>query len=357
MTTMTAPAGATEAPAGGRPDAPTARLILPAGASDTEWHAVRRSGIGGSDVAAILGLAGKYNSPRRVFETKHGRTVPGDTDTEYAEIGREIEDFIARLFSKRTGIPIATPPGTLVNNTHPWMLANVDRYALDGDGGVVAPIECKNRSEYQLDDWEDGVPDAPALQAHWYMAVGGWSYAWVAALVGGNKFRYHRIERDEDMIDELIRLCGEWYQRHIVEGFPPPADGLEDTKNILGRLWEVKPDDVVDVDLGKAKGLRAYRADLKAQMGKLDRELTTVENEMRLLTGDAELAKCGAKTAWTWKQNGTFAAKKFREEQPEAAVKYVRTVTELDVDRLKAEDPVLYRKYRARRLVVPSKEL
>src|SRR5438132_5378974 len=60
---------------------------------------------------------------------------------------------------KRTGIEIGKPSGTLVHVEHDWMRANVDRYALDGGGLVVAPVELKNRSAYQLDDWEDGVPD------------------------------------------------------------------------------------------------------------------------------------------------------------------------------------------------------
>lgn len=343
-----------ENPAVLRPDAPTARLLLPTTASAEEWHATRRSGIGGSDVAALLGLD-KYRGPRHVYEAKHGK--PDDVTSEAAEIGTEIEEFIARLFSKRSGVPIEVPPGTLVHTEHEWMLANVDRYALDSTGAVVAPVECKNRSEYQLDDWEDGVPDAPALQAHWYMAVGGWDYAWVTALVGGNKLRYHRLERDEGLIAELTEFCGDWYRKHIVEGFPPPADGLEATKNLLGSLWQVKPDDIVDVDLATARELRTRRADLRAQAKALDAQLTAVENEMRLLTEGSELAKCGGKTAWTWKQNGTFAAKRFREEQPEAAARFVRTVQELDVDRLKTEAPDLYRAYRSRRLVIPGKEL
>lgn len=356
MTITTTERSGASAPAAGRPDAPTARLLLPAGAPEQEWHAVRRSGIGGSDVAGILGLAGKYNSPRRVFEKKHGR-LADDVDNEYMEVGREIEGFIAYLFGKRTGIQIATPPGTLVHTERSWMLANVDRYALDDSGHVAAPIECKNRSEYQITDWEDGVPDAPALQAHWYMAVGGWSYAWVAALVGGNKLRYHRLERDEEMVGELIDFCGQWYQRHIVEGFPPPADGLEDTKNILGLLWHAKADDIVEVDLAKAKDLRARRADLREQAKTVDNELTAVENEMRLLTGEAEFAKCGNSTAWSWKQNGTFSSKRFREEQPELAAQYVRTVEEIDTDRLKTDHPTTYEQYRARMLRVPTKEL
>ncbi|MFF5045600.1 YqaJ viral recombinase family nuclease [[Kitasatospora] papulosa] len=354
MTITTELAGAL-APAAGRPEAPTARLLLPATASAEEWHATRAAGIGGSDIAAILGLD-KYKSPRHVYEAKHGR---GDKVTsEAAEIGVEIEDFIATLFGKRAEVPIGTPSGTLVNLERSWMLANVDRYALDPEtGAVVAPIECKNRSEYQLDDWEDGVPDAPALQAHWYMAVGGWSYAWVVALVGGNKLKYHRLERDEDLIGELVAHCGGWFQRHIVEGHPPPADGLAATKELLGRLWQVKPEEVATVDLAKAKDLRARRAELRAQAKDVETQLNEVENEMRLLTEDAAVAKVGTAIAWTWKQNGAFASKRFREAMPELAARYTRMLPALDMDALKEEQPDVYGQFRARVLNVPKKEI
>ncbi|MEU9033840.1 lambda-exonuclease family protein [Streptomyces sp. NPDC048352] len=354
MTITTTERSGASAPAAGRPDAPTARLLLPATASADEWHAVRRSGIGGSDVAAILGLD-KYRGPRHVYEAKHGRDT--EADNEAMEFGRELEDVIARSFSRRANVPIVTPPGTLVHNEHPWMLANVDRYALDEAGAVAAPVECKNRSEYQADDWEEGVPDSPAIQAHWYMAVGGWDYAWVAALIGGNRLRYHRLERDEELIGYLVQHCGDWYQRHVVEGFPPPADGLEATKELLGRLWVAKPEDIVEVDRDRARELRAQRAYLRKQIESLEADLTTVENEMRLVNEAAEVAKCGNDVAWTWKQNGNFAAKRFREAHPELAAELTHVVEQLDVDRLKAEHPHLYTEFRARVLRVPAKEL
>lgn len=201
-------------------EGPAATLLLGRRASRKKWEAVRREGIGGSDVAALFGLAGKYASPRHVFEEKHGR--PTFRETEPAEIGREIEAFIARMFTKRSGLKTRMPSGMIQNIARPWMRANVDRYVLDAEGRIVAPLELKNRSEYQADDWEDGVPDGPALQAHWYMAVGGWDHAYVAALVGGNKLRWFRLERDEEIIEELVGHCEAWYQRHIVDGFPPP---------------------------------------------------------------------------------------------------------------------------------------
>ncbi|MFI9026385.1 YqaJ viral recombinase family protein [Streptomyces sp. NPDC053560] len=334
--------------------APTARLLLPADAPREEWEAVRRAGIGGSDVAGILGLAGKHTGPRHVYEEKHGR--PTFTGNEAAEIGTEIEDFIARMFTKRSGVKTTKPPGTLVHVDRPWMRVNVDRYTYDPPGPVSGLLECKNRSEYQADQWEDGaVPDAPAIQCHWGMAVGGWDHGYVAALVGGNKLRWVRLERDEEMCEWLVDYCGQWFERHVVEGLPPEADGLEATTDLLGKLWSVKPEAIAEVDLAKAKELRARRADLKARETALDEELRTVENEMRLLTGENEIAKADGRPAWSWKQNGAFASKRFRQEQPELAAQYTHMVPAIDTDRLKADHPKTYADYRARVLRVPEK--
>ncbi|WP_405676409.1 hypothetical protein OG292_17330 [Streptomyces sp. NBC_01511] len=61
---------------------------------------------------------------------------------------------------------------------------------------VVRPsslLEIKTRSAYQLDEWLAGVPDGPALQTHWYLALTGYEQAHVAALLGGNRLVVHRV--------------------------------------------------------------------------------------------------------------------------------------------------------------------
>ncbi|WNI31453.1 lambda-exonuclease family protein [Streptomyces sp. ITFR-6] len=354
MTTVTPLFDLTDETGGALVDAPTARLLLPADASREEWLEVRRGGIGGSDVAGILGLAGKYTGPRHVFEEKHGRsTFEGN---EYTEIGTEIEDFIAHMFTKRSGVTTAEAPGTLVHVDRPWQRVNVDRYTFEQPGPASGVLECKNRSEHQAEQWENGaVPDAPAIQCHWGMAVGGWNHGFVAALVGGNKLRWVRLERDEEMIEYLVDYCGRWFERHIVEGVEPPADGLEATTDLLAKLWSVKAETIAEIDVAKAKELRARHAEVKARAKAIDEELRLVENEMKLLTAENEVAKSGGKPAWTWKGNGTFASKKFAEAHPDLVEKYTHMLPALDVDRLKAEQSETYEKFRARRLIVPAK--
>ncbi|WP_405961186.1 YqaJ viral recombinase family protein [Streptomyces sp. NBC_00024] len=333
-------------------EAPQATLLLGRRASRKKWEAARREGIGGSDVAALFGLAGKWSSPRHVFEEKHGR--PTFRETEPAEIGREIESFVARMFTKRSGLKTRMPAGMIQNIARPWMRANVDRYVLDAEGNIVAPLELKNRSEYQAEDWEDGVPDGPLLQLHWYLAVGGWDHGYVAALVGGNKLKWYRVERDEEIIDEIVDHCEQWFQRHVVEGFPPPADGLEATTSLLARLWEVQPEKVINVPADKASALLEKEARMADRVDVAKEQLRKVQNEMRLLAGDAEIVRAGGKPAWTNKQNSTFSPKKFHAEYPVLAAKFTHKVDALDMDRLKAEASEEYRLCRARQLRIPK---
>ena len=334
---------------------PTARLVLPAGAPEAEWHAVRRSGIGGSDVAAILGMH-RYKGPLHVWEEKHGR---GDhSDSEAAYCGRKFEGVIAEMFGDRTGLELVPTPGTFQHIERPWMLANIDRLVIERTPVLgypdLVPLEVKNRSEYQLKDWAEDAPDEPALQAHWYTAVGGYSHSYVAALIGGNKLRWYRLERDEELIEHLVTYCGDWWQRHIVEGTPPPPDGSKATTELLAHLWDVRPDATAEIDPVEHMILTERRRELKARLTADGEDLVEVENQMRAALGDAEVALIGGRPVYTWRQNGNFASARFRDAEPELAAQYVHMVPAVDTERLAADHPEIYRKYRARRLVVPE---
>ncbi|CAL9608732.1 hypothetical protein SUDANB1_05580 [Streptomyces sp. enrichment culture] len=340
------------------PDFPTARLVLPAGdmndpAYRKEWLTVRRSGIGGSDVASILGL-NKRRGPRRVYEEKFGYEQPDNT---YMRAGRYLEPVVAEWFQDDTGLKTVTLPGTLAHVDHPHFLVNVDRGVLDAFGRIVAPLEIKTKSEYLADEWEgkEEAPEDAALQAHWGAAVGGWDHSYVAALIGGNRLTVFRQETNDELSAELFRLCGEWYHRHVVEGFPPAVDGLESTTELLAALWDVKPEAVAEIPLDHAKSLRARYFELKAQIEALDNELSTVKNQMRDDAGPNEVVKAGGKPAWTWKQNGPLSESMLRRKYPDVAAEYVTTVQVIDTDRLKTEKPDVYSACRGRRLVIPKK--
>lgn len=338
----------------GLPYAPTARLILPAGDLDdpnyrARWEKVRHGGIGGADVAAICGLV-KKRSPRRVYEERHGFRQP---DNRFMRFGRRMEPVVAAEFEDETGFKTETPPGTLAHIEHRWARANVDRFVLDSFGRVIAPLECKTHSEQVARQWddEDNPPEAAALQAHWYTLVGGWDHSYVAAIVGGNRLLVWRQERDQELLDHLLQYCGAWFQRHIVDGFPPPIDGSKDTAELLAHLWEVKADSVEEIDVDTADRLLSEHERLDAKVKAAEEELRTVENEMRDIAGPSEIVKdATGRIVWTNKQNSTFAPKRFSQAEPEEAARYTVMKPGLDTKALKTEKPDLYRKYQARQL-------
>lgn len=336
-----------------------AKVILSPDASEGEWHAARKLGIGGSDIPTLLGMD-KYASPLELYYAKRGELpdLPRSEELEEAaEWGHELEDVVARRWARKFGANVRRGPGTLQHPDAPWMLANIDRLyvapvrgGLDLEDGV---LEVKTRSEYQLRAWQDDVPDAPALQAHWYLAVTGYDVAYVCALIGGNKLRWHRIERDEDLLGELIEAAADFWRR-VEVGDPPPVDGTTATKNLLNHLYQVDPDKKVELDRAEVAPLLAVREEALADLQSAELRIDDAENQLRALIGDAELATVDNWTVATWKANGTFASKRFAKVHPELADAY-RTKTVIDTKRLAAERPDLYAAFRPR--VLRIKEL
>ncbi|MFE6689620.1 YqaJ viral recombinase family protein [Streptomyces sp. NPDC057743] len=334
---------------------PTGVVVAPPGLERAEWLRVRRAGIGGSEVAAVLGMS-QYVSPREVYLDKVGELPldrPRDPALEEAAFwGHVHEPTVAAVFADRTGLAVVEGPGTLAHVERRWMLANVDRYVLaEGESTPSSLLEIKTRSAFQLDEWLAGVPDGPALQTHWYLAVTGYAHAHVAALLGGNRLIIHRVERDEGLIEHLVALVGEFWQG-VLDRVPPPVDGSEATERLLGHLYDVRPKAVTVADPDEVLPLLERRRELKERAARTEAELREVDNSLKAAAGEAEVVKVQGQVAYTWRQNGPFAAKRFAATHPSLAAQYRRPADALDADRLAAELPDLHRQFRARRLIV-----
>lgn len=346
----------TIAPERPRTVTPSGVVVAPPKLDRERWLDVRRQGVGGSDVAAVLGMD-KYRGPLEVYLDKVGelpdRPRPPELD-EAAFWGNTLEPIVADVFARRSGLRVRTGPGTLAHVERPWMLANLDRVVVEpGRRTASSLLEIKTRSAFQLDEWSDGVPDGPALQTHWYLAVTGYRHAHVAALVGGNRLVVHRVERDEALIEHLVQLVGDFW-RYVQDRTPPPVDGSAATAELLAHLYDVEPDAVTLADPDEVLPLLAELDELKREEKQLADRRRAVENRLKAMAGAAEVVQVQGETAFTWKQNGTFAAKKFTDAHPELTAEYTHLVPALDAKRLADEHPATHRAFRARRLIVPT---
>lgn len=275
------------------------------------WLEARRTGIGGSDVAAILGIS-PYRSPLDVYLDKIGAAKPLQ-DNEPMYWGRRLEDVVAHEWQERNGRKVQRINSMIRNTDRTWMLANIDRAIvaqgsrarLDAAGRLVGAdglIECKTASAYAAQDWQgldgsDALPVYYAAQGMWYIAVTGQDVCEFAALIGGQKFAQRRVERDEETIRGIVEQVEEFWLRHVVAGLPPEPRTAADA----AKLWAKDHGEMIAID--EATGLLVAVNELRQlrqRAKEVEAQIDGLTDELKLAIGPASGLAIGGKPVVTW---------------------------------------------------------
>lgn len=290
---------------------PACKLILRADAPRDEWSAVRNTGIGGSDAGVILGM-NKWKSPFALWAEKTGRMEPEDlSGNPRVEAGTRLEPVVAQWFSDETGKKVHRR-GTLRSLTHPWMLANVDRWVPEENVG----LEIKTTNAFSAAQWDgDEVPDSYYAQCLHYMAVTGADRWYIAVLIGGQDFRWKVIPRNEDDILALEKAEGDFWQ-HVSDGTPPPVDGSDSTARTLSRMYRGE-EEALELP-GEADALIASYDEWTAAKKDAESHLQAVKNQLMAMMGEAETATAdGRKITWkTGKPRETISLSDVKKKDP-----------------------------------------
>ncbi|OQP08492.1 hypothetical protein B1691_15050 [Geobacillus sp. 47C-IIb] len=261
-----------------------------------EWLRLRQKGIGGSDAAAIAGL-NKWKSPVAVYFEKIGQSSEESLNSEAAYWGTVLEDVVAQEFSKRTGLKVRRRNAILQHPEHSHMLANVDRLIVGRKEG----LECKTASEHLKEEWKDNeVPAQYLIQCQHYMAVTGFDSWWIAVLIGGNKFIYKKIERDEEIIQYLIQIESDFWNNHVLKKNPPMFDGSEASSDLLKALYPTaKFDEEIQLPPGAVELIAKYEQAKQEEAEAAERR-KEAENQLKAMLGEYERAFAGDRVV-TWK--------------------------------------------------------
>jgi putative phage-type endonuclease len=337
---------------------PSGILITPADIPEEQWHALRRTGLGGSDVAALLGL-NRYTSARELYLEKRDELpeLPRpDALERAAEWGHLHEPLMATRFTRKTGLRTRRI-GMIRSADRPWMLANLDRQNLRCPLGPCG-LEIKNRSAWKEAEWgpsgdPDGVPDIEALQTHHYMLVTGYRHFHVGVLINGNDDRFYVVRWDPQIGEDLAAMEEAFWKR-VETGDAPPLEGSDAEAELLCALWAGTEGREIALAPGEVTDLLERRKRLKGEIKATEGALTHVDNQLREMLGDAEVAAWEGRPLFTWKRNGAFSEKRFREAHPDLAAKYTRLAKVIDTAALAEAEPETYRAFRARVLRVAT---
>ncbi|WP_171134121.1 lambda-exonuclease family protein [Streptomyces sp. Z423-1] len=249
--TTTVQAGANTAPAAGRRVTPTGRLILPADADRADWLTARRSGIGSSDVPAILGLVEK-KPPIKVYYDKIGRDV--DDAGEAAFWGTVHEEPVARVWAMRNRSVIRRV-GLVAHEKHRHWMTTLDRRVtecpLSEDTRIPCALEVKTRSAFKSAQWHAGAPDDVTAQILWQIAVNGYEHMHYAVLIGGNEYHQGVIRADQytDVIADITTAMDKFWTEHVQAQVEPAPSGDGETVVRMFRRLHPTRSGSVDVDM------------------------------------------------------------------------------------------------------------
>lgn len=196
---------------------------------NAQWHAARRTGIGGSDAAAILGLS-KWRTPLDVYLEKRGEAPPAP-ENDAMRWGHYLEPAVRQAYADETGREVRVPTQMLRHPQHKWMIGNIDGVT---DDQRLFEAKTARSPEGWGEPGTDHIPQPYLLQTQHYMAVTGLPVADVAVLIGGADFRIYEVPADRELQDMLIEAEHEFWQR-VLRRDPPKPVTVEDVVTLYGR--------------------------------------------------------------------------------------------------------------------------
>lgn len=310
---------------------PALRLISTKDLSRGEWLNVRKRGIGSSDAAAAVGI-NPYQSQLELWMIKTGRDAglpKPDVDDPSSPVywGHVLEPIVAEQYSRQTGRKVRRVNAVL---QHPdpdkhWMLANLDYSVVANDD--VQILECKTAGEFGSRLWKDGVPDYIQCQVQHQLAVTGKQAADVCVLLCGQELKIFRIERNEDLIDALTVLEGQFWS-YVESDTPPPTDGSESADRALRQLYPKDQGETLDLtqsrDLSESfDQLLSVRSDLDSLKATEAQLRQRIQSQM----GEASRAAFPSGTV-SWKRSKdtvVLDVKQLLKDQPELLNQYPLT--------------------------------
>lgn len=226
----------------------------------------RRTGIGGSDVGAILGV-NPFRSPLDVYMDKLGLRVP-EPENEKMLWGRVLEPAIAQEFCERHGFAMI-PGRHKTDEIDGVRVFGTTDFLLHNPGFHV--LEIKTAGSQMAKFWgEPGTDNAPLTyiaQVALYLMLEDVDQGFIAALIGGQDYREYEIPRDREL-EAAIREAVVEFWKGCVEGQnPPQARSAEEYQKFLRARYPRSRGNLLQADPAAATRMRELaniRTELKA---------------------------------------------------------------------------------------------
>ena len=231
-------------------------------AKRSAWLEERKTCIGASDAAAILGI----NPWANALDVYRSKTAEGITDVDSwpMQRGRAMEPVVAGWYAEQTGAHVEDRGATVIvrHPEHDWIGATLDRMIVGDDGEM--PLEIKTANNHSWADWQDGAPLYYQVQLQVQMACMGVDRGVIAVgHMGTDTLEHFEYDRDDAFLAALLPKLREFWD-HVERREPPQIDpanarAMESIRAMYPRHvsgLEVELPSNVDVALAELAALR-----------------------------------------------------------------------------------------------------
>ncbi|MDR0580915.1 MAG: YqaJ viral recombinase family protein [Holosporaceae bacterium] len=283
----------------------------------------RKSGIGGSDVAAILGL-NKYKTAREIWEDKINPEILDNHDSalnKHIYFGNKAEALIADVYAEKNEVMLVSPSQTYRHREYPFLLANPDRLIIQNSDRAV--LECKTCSAYRRREWgtegTDEMPPEYLLQVAHYRYVMDLNYVALMVLIDKDFLEYRYVKNEELEAKMIDRLAFFW-RENVEKRIPPKPMNRRDTDIMIAT------DEVVEADEELEKEIQTV-TNLKSEIKSMTKTLEEHEDSICRRIGAASgiVNKLGVKLcSYTNVFSRRFNTTLFKKEHPADYEQYLK---------------------------------
>ena len=293
------------------------------------WLEGRRTGIGGSDVAAVLGL-NPWKTPLDVWNDKLGLSEDKEM-SEPAYWGTVLEDTVAKEFQLRTGKRVQKVSHQFADPETPWAIANIDRAIINPEiAGKVRPLvkaeeieryaditgveriintdvafEAKTANAFTADLWgpsqeleiqqnnlrtEHVIPLYYETQIQWYCGILKLKGMYLAVLIGGSDFRMYWVDARPDVFQVIKEKCSRFWNENVLKKIPPDPINIDDVLQLYGKSngKSVEAQGELAIDYGEYARIAGEIKELKKQQDALKTKIAISMKDNEILTLDGK---------------------------------------------------------------------
>lgn len=283
-----------------------------------EWLEYRKSGIGSSEVATIVGL-NPWETPYQLWRRKVGLDAPKQENFAM-KAGHYLEDAVSLFWQDATGneiIKSSAGDWLMVDKEREYMRVSPDRmYWQAGElhnAENKLILECKT-TQKNID--EDDIPKHWFVQCQYQFGVAGIKGGSLAWLTQGRNFGYKDLAFVPDFFAWLVEEVDKFWIDNIQGKQEPTAANVQDILLKYNRHTDGKIVEVNDEIFAAYQDLKEVKDELSA----IEKQKASLEEKIKMCFGDAEAISYGGQTLATWKApkpSSKFDAKAFTAAHPD----------------------------------------